>query len=155
MQNVLSGKRVLITAPVRHPLCHIPSRSQMNSTEMQALVERYIGAYNLMDIAEMLLTVHSDVEFKNISGGIVNASTSGIAEFQALAERSLTLFSERHQDILSFETKGTRAVASIGFRAVVAHDLPNGLKKGQVLGLSGRSEFEFLGGLISKITDIS
>jgi ketosteroid isomerase-like protein len=127
----------------------------MNSVEMRALVERYIDAYNRTDIAEMLLTVHPDVEFKNISGGIVNASTSGIAEFKALAERSLTLFSERHQDILSFETTGTQAVASIGFRAVVAHDFPNGPKKGQVLEWSGRSEFEFLDGVISKITDIS
>ena len=127
----------------------------MNSVEMRALVERYIGAYNRMDIAEMLLTVHPDVEFKNISGGIVNTSTSGIADFKALAEQFLTLFSERHQDILSFETTGTQAVVSIGFRAVVANDLPNGPKKGQVLELSGRSEFEFLDGMISKITDIS
>ncbi len=127
----------------------------MKSAEMRTLVDRYIDAYNRMDIAEILLTVHPDVEFKNISGGIVNASTSGVAEFKALAEQSLTLFSERHQDILSFETTETQAGASIGFRAVVANDLPNGLKKGQVLNLSGRSEFEFLDGLISKITDIS
>jgi len=127
----------------------------MNSAEMRTLVERYIDAYNRMDIAEMLLTVHIDVEFKNISGGVVNAGTSGAAEFKALAEHSLTLFSERHQDILSFETTGTQAIASIGFRAVAADDLPNGLKKGQVLSLSGRSEFEFSGGVISKITDIS
>lgn len=127
----------------------------MNSAEMRTLVERYIGAYNRMDVPEMLHTVHPDVEFKNISGGVVNASTTGIAELKALAEQSLTLFSERHQDILTFEITGTQAVASIGFHAVVADDLPNGLKKGQVLNLSGRSEFEFLGGLIFKITDIS
>lgn len=127
----------------------------MNAVEMRALVEQYIDAYNRMDIAEMLFTVHPDVEFKNISGGIENASTSGIIEFKALAEQTLSLFSERHQDILSFETTGTKAIASIGFRAVVANDLPNGLKKGQVLELSGRSEYEFLGGLISRIKDIS
>jgi ketosteroid isomerase-like protein len=127
----------------------------MNSAEMRALVDRYIDAYNRMDIAEMLLTVHPDVEFKNISGGIVNVSSNGIAELKALAEQSVLLFSERHQDILSFESNETKAVASIGFRAVVANDLPNGLKKGQVLNMSGRSEFEFRDGAISKITDIS
>ena len=127
----------------------------MNSAEMRTLVERYISAYNRMDIDEMLLTIHPDVEFKNISGVIVKACTSGVAEFKALADQSLALFSERHQDILSFETTGTLAVASIGFRAVVASDLPNGLTKSHVLDLTGRSEFEFLGRLIFKITDIS
>ncbi|MCF2969962.1 hypothetical protein L1047_01970 [Synechococcus sp. Nb3U1] len=80
-----------------------------------------------MNSAEMLLTLHPDVEFKNISGGIVNASTSGVAEFKELAEQSLLLFSERHQDILAFETTGNLAVASIRFRAFVADDLPNGV----------------------------
>jgi hypothetical protein len=119
---------------------------------MRALVDRYIDAYNRMDVDKMLLTVHPNVEFKNISGGVVNASTSGVAELKALAQQSLSLFSERHQDILSFDSG---AVASIAFRAVVASDLPNGLKKGQVLNLLGRSEFEFRDGAISKITDIS
>jgi hypothetical protein len=122
---------------------------------MRALVDRYIDAYNRMDVDKMLLTVHPNVEFKNISGGVVNASTSGVAELKALAQQSLSLFSERHQDILSFETHDSGAVASIAFRAVVASDLPNGLKKGQVLNLLGRSEFEFRDGAISKITDIS
>jgi hypothetical protein len=127
----------------------------MNSSDMRALVDRYIDAYNRMNIAEMLLTVHPEVEFKNISGGIVSASANGVAELKALAEQSLSLFSERHQDILSFESNKTQAVASIGFRAVVAKDLPNGLRKGQVLNMPGRSEFEFRDGAISKITDIS
>jgi hypothetical protein len=127
----------------------------MKSAEMRALVDRYIDAYNRMDIPAMLLTVHPDVVFKNISGGSVDASTNGVAEFRALAEQSLPLFTERYQDILSFEANETQAVASIGFRAIVANDLPNGLKKGQVLNLSGRSEFEFSDGTISKITDIS
>lgn len=40
--------------------------------------------------------------------------------------------------MLSFETNGSCAAASIVVRAVVADDLPDGLKKGQVLQLSGR-----------------
>ncbi len=81
--------------------------------------------------------------------------TNGIGELRALAQQSLSLFSERNQKIESFELQGTVAVVAIAFRAVVAVDLPNGLKKGQVLNLSGRSEFEFQNGMISKITDIS
>jgi hypothetical protein len=122
---------------------------------MRALVDRYIEAYNRMNVDEMLLTVHPDVEFKNISEGVVNASTTGVSELRALALQSLSLFSERQQAIESFQCEGFHAIATVTFRAVVANDLPNGLKSGQVLSLCGRSEFEFRNGVIWKITDIS
>jgi hypothetical protein len=127
----------------------------LSPTEIRALVDHYIDAYNRKDIDDMLMDVHPQVEFKNISAGVVNASTNGVVELRILAQQSLSLFSERHQMIESFEIQGPVAVATIAFRAVVAADLPNGLKKGQVLNLSGRSEFEFQDGAISKITDIS
>jgi hypothetical protein len=127
----------------------------LSPTEMRSIVDHYIDAYNRMDVDAMLESVHPHVEFKNISAGVVNASTSGVAELKTLAEQSLSLFSERCQVIESFQVQGSQAVASIAFRAVVASDLPNGLKKGQVLNLSGSSEFEFKDGVISKITDIS
>lgn len=122
---------------------------------MRALIELYIDAYNRMAVDDMLLVVHPNVEFINISAGVVNARTSGIAEFKALAQQSISLFSERRQVIESFEFIGSRAVVSITFYAVVASDLPNGLKKDHILRLSGQSEFEFQDGKISKITDIS
>lgn len=122
---------------------------------MRSLVDHYIDAYKRMDVEDMLAGLHPCVEFKNISAGVVNASTSGVVELKTLAKQSLALFLERCQIIQSFEVQGSCAVASIAFRAVVAGDLPNGLKKGQVLNLSGRSEFEFRDGAIFKITDIS
>ena len=122
---------------------------------MRVLVDRYIEAYNRMDVDEMLLTVHPDVDFKNSSEGVVNASTRGVSELRALALQSLPLFSERQQTIESFQCEGSRAVATVAFRAVVANDLLNGLKSGQVLSFSGCSEFEFRDGAIWKITDIS
>jgi len=127
----------------------------LSPTGMRALVDQYLDAYNRRDVDGMLAGVHPQVEFKNISAGVVNASARGVAELRNLAQQSLSLFSERRQVIDSFEGQGSRAVASITFYAVVAKDLPNGLKKGQVLNLSGRSEFEFQDGAISKITDIS
>jgi hypothetical protein len=127
----------------------------LSPTDIRALVCHYIDAYNRKNIDDMLMSVHPQVEFKNISADVVNACTNGVAELRTLAQQSLLLFSERHQKIESFELQGSVAVATIAFRAVVADDLPNGLKKGQVLNLSGRSEFEFQDGVISKITDIS
>lgn len=130
-------------------------RFQLSPDEIRALVDHYIDAYNRKDIDGMLAYVHPQVKFKNLSAGEVNASTNGVAELRVLAQQSISLFSERHQKIESFEIQGPVAVATIAFRAVVAADLPNGLKKGQALSLSGRSEFEFQDGAISKITDIS
>lgn len=127
----------------------------MTLDEMKTLIQRYIEAYNRMNVDEMLATVHPDVEFTNISGGVVNASTTGISELRTLAMQSLALFSERQQVIESFRCEGSKALVSVAFRAVVANDLPNGLKSGQVLSLSGRSEFEFRDGAIYNITDIS
>ncbi|MDD2853295.1 MAG: nuclear transport factor 2 family protein [Desulfuromonadaceae bacterium] len=127
----------------------------MPPDEMKTLIQRYIEAYNRMNVDELLATVHPDVAFTNVSGGVVNASTTGISELRALALQSLSLFSERQQIIESFQCEGPKALVSVAFRAVVANDLPNGLKSGQVLNLSGRSEFEFRDGAIYKITDIS
>lgn len=127
----------------------------MNAAEKRALVERYIDAYNRMDVDGMLATLHRDVSFANVAGGETNARTQGIDEFAALARQSLPLFSERRQTVESFDAAGDRAVASIAFRAVVANDLPNGLKAGQALDFRGRSEFEFRDGAIAAITDIS
>lgn len=127
----------------------------MSPAEIRALVDHYIDAYNRKNVDDMLRDVHPQVEFKNISAGALNASTTGVAKLKALAQQSLLLFSERHQEITSFEIQDSVAVAAIAFRAVVAADLPNGLKKGMVLELSGRSEFEFSNGSIFRITDIS
>lgn len=127
----------------------------MTHDEMKTLIQRYIEAYNRMNVDEMLATVHPDVEFKNVSGGVVNASTTGVSELRTLALQSLSLFSERQQVIESFQCEGSNAQVCVTFRAVVANDLPNGLKSGRALSLSGRSEFEFRDGAIYKITDIS
>lgn len=127
----------------------------MSSIDIRAIVDHYIDAYNRKNIDDMLMNVHPQIEFKNISAGVVNARTNGVTELRTLAQQSLSLFSERQQKIESFELQGSVAVATIAFRAVVAADLPNGLKKGQVQNFSGRSEFEVQDGAISKITDIS
>ncbi|MRS05505.1 nuclear transport factor 2 family protein, partial [bacterium] len=143
------------TLTVMLALCISEWRPKLSPNEMRSIVDHYIDAYNRMDVDAMLGCVHPQIEFKNITAGVVNSSTNGVAELKTLAQQSLSLFSERRQVIESFEAQGSWAVASINFRAVVASDLPNGLKKGQVLNLSGRSEFEFKDGVISKITDIS
>lgn len=103
----------------------------------------------------MLAVVHPDVKFRNVSAGEVPASTRGGAEPQRLAQDSLAPFTERRQAIDSFAAMGATAIATIAFHAVVACDLPNGLTRGQVLKLTGRTEFALREGPISAIVDVS
>jgi hypothetical protein len=127
----------------------------MTSIEARALIDRYIDAYNRKDVDGMLAVVHRDLAFKNISAGTVNVSTRGVAEFEALARQSLPMFAERQKTVEAFEINDTCVTVWVNYRAVVASDLPNGWRRGQVVELAGRSEFEFRDGTIAAITDIS
>lgn len=127
----------------------------MDEQSKRKLIEKYLKAYNTFDIDGMLTTLHPDVEFRNISGGKINTSTSGIEEFHKLAEEAKKIFKSRNQSIISFMTAEDKTIIEIEYEGVLATDLPNGMKAGQVINLNGRSEFEFKNGKISSITDIS
>jgi ketosteroid isomerase-like protein len=120
----------------------------MNRDEKRALLDRYLSAYNAFGIDGMLAVVHRDIEFKNIAGGEVNAEASGIDEFRKLAEQSKTLFSSRRQTLKTFNADGDQAMIEVAYRGVLAVDLRNGMKQGQVMELAGRSEFRFSDGLM-------
>ncbi len=119
------------------------------------IIENYIEAYNSFDIEAMMTTLHPDIEFKNIANGEINASTSGKEAFRKLAEQSKSLFSSRKQTIVNYEIKDEQVSIDIEFEAVLATDLPNGLKAGETLKLKGHSEFTFSDEKILSITDIA
>lgn len=121
----------------------------------KATIEKYISAYNAFDIEGMLSFVHRDVEFKNVSGGGVNAEAYGIDEFRKLAEQSKQIFSSRNQIINFFEEEGDIVKVAIRFEAILAADLPRGGKVGDSLNLEGKSVFEFRDGKLWRITDYS
>lgn len=127
----------------------------MNEDNKQSLIKRYLEAYNVFDIEGMMSVIHPDIEFKNVTGGEVNATASGADEFRKLAEQSKGMFSMRKQTITSFETKDDQAFIGIDYEGVLASDFPNGMKAGEILRLNGRSEFAFRDGKIYRITDIS
>lgn len=127
----------------------------MDSDEKRSLIERYLAAYNAFDVDGMMATIHRDVEFKNISGGVVNATVSGAHEFRQLAEQSKGLFSSRNQTVRTFESHEDKAVIEVVYEAVLASDLPNGMKAGETLRLDGRSEFVFRDGKIHQLADYS
>lgn len=127
----------------------------MTNESGQALVERYIAAYNAFDIDGMLALLAQDVRFENHTGGQLTVATDGIDAFRQLAEQSKGLFSEREQRITHIEHAGNTLVAGIAYRGRLAADIPGGPVAGTVLELNGRSEFSFAQGRIVRIIDHS
>jgi ketosteroid isomerase-like protein len=127
----------------------------MTNEEQKAAIQKYIAAYNNFDVDGMAVLVHPEVVFKNIAGGEVNAETVGVDQLRELANKSKALFSSRHQKATNFEFTGGSVTVDIAYEGVLAVDLPNGMKVGEVLRLKGRSEFEFKNGKISSIIDFS
>lgn len=127
----------------------------MNDSQKRDLIERFIEAYNDLDVDRMMAWVDPAIEFQNVSNGEVNARTSGADEFRALAEQSKQLFTSRKQTVTKFEIDGDRVSVEIEFRGVPASDLPNGMMAGTEILLSGRSEYTLRDGKIVKLTDLS
>lgn len=122
---------------------------------MRALVDRYLDAYNRMDVAAMLATMQDEVVFENYTAGVLSLRTIGIAELRHLAESSRHLFSVRRQTITAWREADDRGCASIHFEGTFAIDLPNGVRAGQSIALDGRSEFRQHDGKLVYIADHS
>ena len=127
----------------------------MDKHAKQRLILKYIEAYNAFDIDEMMSVLHEKVMFENLQNGIVSASAENKIEFRVLADHAKTLFSHRNQTITDTEFGDKTALIGIAYTGVLASDLPNGMKAGSKLELSGHTEFEFADGLISLVRDIS
>ena len=64
----------------------------MEKSEKENLIERYVQPYNDFDVDGMVALLHPEITFQNVSGGEVNAATSGLPQFRELAEKSKALF---------------------------------------------------------------
>lgn len=119
------------------------------------IITAYIAAYNAKDVDAMLATLSDDVRFENVSSGETTHVTEGKDAFAQLAHRGVTLFSERRQTVTNVIAGGDRVAVEIDYHAVVAIDLPNGWKAGDVVDLTGKSFFRLWDGLICDIVDIA
>ncbi|MFZ1788914.1 MAG: nuclear transport factor 2 family protein [Saprospiraceae bacterium] len=126
-----------------------------NKTKREIIIKNYTDGYNGFDIAKMLADFDENIIFENIQNGETNLSLMGLAAVKHQAEQAKAYFSERTQTITSFSHNGLFTEISINYKAILAMDFPNGLKKGQTLNLSGKSIFQFDGDKIIKLTDIS
>ncbi|MCC3156635.1 GNAT family N-acetyltransferase [Hymenobacter sp. 15J16-1T3B] len=125
------------------------------TTDPQQLVQEYIDAYNRFDVAGMLRPLHPDVVFRNVAGGEVTLTTNGQNAFRQQAEQATQYFTQREQRVTDWRVAAGRVEINIDYNAVLAVELPNGLKPGDALQLQGRSVFGIFDGLIRSIDDIS
>jgi uncharacterized protein YfcZ (UPF0381/DUF406 family) len=123
--------------------------------QREQIIQQYIESYNNFDVEGMLTNLDENIQFENISGGETNMSIKGLAAFKEQAEKAKALFSERQQVIKDFWHEKNQTEIDIDYHAILAIDLPNGLKTGDALDLKGKSVFIFDGSTIIAITDIS
>ena len=119
------------------------------------MIEGYINAYNDFDLSGMTENLDSNVVFENISNEKVDLRTEGIEEFKKQAESAKNYFRQRKQTIESWNFNDLIVSVNIDYKAILAVDLPNGLKAGDTLEMKGLSEFEFKNGRIKRISDKS
>jgi hypothetical protein len=122
---------------------------------MRTLIDRYIDAYNRMDVNAMLTNIHREVIFENYTAGRLSVRAIGIDELRHLAESSRGLFSGRRQTITGYSEADGTAQVQIFFEGTFAIDLPNGVRAGQRIAMPGRSEFRERDGLLIYIADHS
>ena len=127
----------------------------MDTDEAKTLIEEYLNAYNSFDVEAMVELVDPEIEFRNLSGGDVDTSAIGQDEFRELAQQSVFLFSSRKQTATKFEAEGEVVSVDIDFTGTLATDIPDGMRAGDELRVTGRSEFVFRDEKIYRLTDYS
>lgn len=126
-----------------------------NMKNRETTIKKYIDSYNNFDIVNLVADFDDNIIFENIQNGETNITLVGLTAVKQQAEQAKAYFSDRTQTIKTFNHLDNRTEIEISYRATLAIDFPNGLKKGQELNLSGKSIFEFNGDKIIKLTDIS
>lgn len=121
----------------------------------EKIVNNYIDAYNNFDIERMLVNLDENIKFENISDGVTNMTIQGLTAFKEQAEQAQNLFITRTQTIKSWAHQDNLTEIEIEYNAVLAIDLPNGLKKGENFSLQGKSIFKFSGSKIIELMDMT
>ncbi len=127
----------------------------MEYSQRERLIQDYIAAYNSFDVEAMIAYLDDDVRFVNIANDEINLSLMGRRAFWDQAVQAADFFSERKQTVLSYNHTSEETEILVQYHAVLAINLPNGLQKGQILDMNGRSIFKFSDGKISSLTDIT
>ena len=121
----------------------------------EKLIGNYIEAYNAFDVPGMVRGFAADIVFQNIHNGSVTLTLEGLEAFVQQAELAKGFFAERKQTVLTYTHQADKTEVVIDYHAVLATNLPNGMRQGEEISLRGRSIFEFRDNKIVRLTDIS
>lgn len=131
------------------------SNKSSMAQNQKSQITNYITSYNNFDVAGMLIDLADDVVFENVANGEINLRTEGLKDFEEQANAAKQYFTERKQTITSWDIDGAKVTIELSYRAILAIDLPNGMKAGETLEMKGISEFIFESEKIKSIKDIS
>lgn len=124
--------------------------------DREAIIKSYVDAYNRFDVEKMAADLDEAVVFETIQSGVPTLVLDGIGKFKEQAHQTKDYFLERKQTIKAFRHNAGSSEVDIDYVATLAIDFPNGMKKGELLQLTGKSVFEFNDlNKISRLTDIS
>jgi hypothetical protein len=121
----------------------------------ERIIQNYIEGYNGFAVEQMVADFADNIRFENVQNGQVTLSLEGVEAFRQQAALAKSYFATRQQTIKTFNHLEHETHVDIDYKAVLAMDFPNGLKKGQEINLTGTSVFEFAGNKVIKLTDIS
>ena len=127
----------------------------MKHKKYKRIIKRYVKAYNHFDIDRMMADMDDDVKFENIAEGVVTLSLEGKEALKDQAGNAKNLFKKRKQTITHYSFGKDYAEIRVNYSAIVAVDLPEGLKSGDSLELKGRSIFMFKDNKIIELKDIA
>ena len=127
----------------------------MQEKEIHSLVESYIRAYNKFEIDTMVSLFSSDCVFESVSNSGNSMKCVGPDKLRETALHGASFFSQRQQSIVHWIFGQDKAVVELQYNAVLAKDLPGGLKAGSEMKLQGVSVFEFADGKIKRLADYS
>ena len=127
----------------------------MKEKQMKRVIDIYIKAYNEFDVDEMVKNIHHDVEFKNIAQGEINVHIKGIDILKKQAEQSAGLFKKRKMTITQQTIKNDTVENQVDFTGILAMDIPDGPKAGEIIKIKGKSTFKFKNGKIILIEDVN
>lgn len=117
------------------------------------LVQRFIDLYNSFEIKQMIDLFTEDCIFQNISQANGTLECHSKKELLKMAIQSAQIFSERKQTVTNWIAGTDKVAVEIEYAAILAQDLPNGLKRGDSLKLKGVSVYEFADGKIKRLAD--
>lgn len=121
----------------------------------ERIIADYIKGYNNFDIDRMVKDFDKDMIFENLSNGESTLVLKGVEAFREQATQATSYFTARMQTVKSFKHLPEQTEVEIDYFAILAADLPNGMKKGEELKISGKSIFRFSGDKIIGLIDIS